>query len=228
VLRRIGRAVTGRRSAAIRPEIVVCHGEILDAGTRAVLRDAFGSDPIGAYGMTELGYIGWQCEKRRAFHVNAEFFAVEVLCDGVAAAPGTLGNVVITALRSRTMPLLRYDTGDLSVAGAQPCDCACTLPTLNPIEGRANRTIRLPDGRRVTTRAIVDGLGTYLTPDDFRVAEDPARVFRLRLTRSAASRDVARAVGQLRALLEVPDLRIEVGDWPNDGLKSEVLPIARS
>ena len=56
--------------------------------------------PVDLYGLTEAGYVGWQCEAREHLHVNAEACFVELLVDGRPAAPGELGSVVVTTLRA--------------------------------------------------------------------------------------------------------------------------------
>ena len=90
-----------------RPRIVFSQGEVLDAGTRATIERVFEASPVDLYGLTELGYVAWQCELRDALHVNTAAFLVEVLRDERPAAPGELGRVLVTDLRGRLMPLLR-------------------------------------------------------------------------------------------------------------------------
>ncbi len=228
VLRRCGRAIVERGLKLPRPpRLVVCQGEILDSGSRRAIRHAFGTDPVDVYGLTEVGYVAWQCEERGALHVNADLVAVEIVGDEAAAAPGELGRVVITDLRGRTMPLLRYDTGDLARAFAEPCPCGRTLPALNPIEGRQSRTVTTGRGQRVTTRAIVEALAGILVPDDFRLTPEAGAGFRLQVTPEAAAvadgADLRRAVLRLRALLDAADLRVEIATWSRDGPKTEVV-----
>ena len=145
-----------------RPRIVFSQGEVLDAGTRATIERVFEASPVDLYGLTELGYVAWQCDLRDALHVNTAAFLVEALRDERPAAPGELGRVLVTDLRGRLMPLLRYDTGDLALAADRPCACGRSAQLLGRIEGRSAATIEHGDGSLLTTRTLVDALGGAL------------------------------------------------------------------
>ena len=65
--------------------------------------------------------------RRRTLHVNAESVLVEVVDDaGRPVAPGQSGRVVVTPFGSTPMPLIRYDQGDIVVAGM--CMSVRTMP----------------------------------------------------------------------------------------------------
>jgi phenylacetate-CoA ligase len=185
------------RGAALRPRIVFSQGEVLPAATRTQIERVFGVSPADLYGLTEVGYVAWQCERRGPLHVNAEVYVVEVLHEHRPAVEGELGRVVITDLRGRTMPLLRYDTGDLAVAAEGPCECGRPLPLLGRMEGRADGALVRSDGEIVTTRAVVDALG----PDGFRVRQDTDGTIELQVAPGA---DAAGLSAELEALLGAP------------------------
>ena len=80
--------------------------------------------------------------------MQSEGVIVEVLDDtGAPAAPGELGRVVVTALHNLSMPLIRYDIGDLGELGP-PCDCGRGLPVLRRVVGRSRGLFTLPSGER--------------------------------------------------------------------------------
>ena len=91
-LRQLCEAIEADGVSARRPRAVFAEGEILDAATRETVRSNVGVDPISVYGLTEVGYVAWQCERREGFHLNAEAYVAEVLADGRPAAPGELGS----------------------------------------------------------------------------------------------------------------------------------------
>lgn len=175
VLRQVCAALESRGTRPARPRVVFVQGEVCDVWTRALIARVFGIEPVELYGLTEVGYVAWQCERREGLHVNAEAHVVEVLEDGIPVAPGEVGRVVVTDLRGRTMPLLRYDTGDLARAADGPCGCGRALPLLSRMEGRANESIMRRDGTLVSTRAIVDGLAEILPPDRYRLRQHADR-----------------------------------------------------
>jgi phenylacetate-CoA ligase len=230
VLRRLCRGLVEHDVRPRLPLVVFCQGEILDAHSRDVIRVVLNADPVSVYGMSEVGYVAWQCEARAGLHVNAEMVAVEIVHDGIAATAGQLGQVVVSDLRGRSMPLLRCDTGDLAVAGADPCACGRTLPTLNPIEGRRRQAIRLADGSIVTPRAVVNCLAGTLGPDDYRLHQESEQRFRLRLTPEASARlgDEASLRRQLGELLGDVDIQIDVVALPPSIEKTQVVTVAGS
>ena len=228
VLRRIGHALAERHARLTPPASVFSMAEVLDDDSRATIHAAFGVEPADLYGMTEVGFIGWQCEQRGPLHVNAELLVVEILRDGVPARCGELGRVVVTDLRGRTMPFLRYYTGDLATA-AGPCACGRTLPTMGPVEGRARHAIHTPDGRTLTQRAVMNRLVTTLRMGEYRLRRESERGFRLQVTPRgfAAGIGEAEALRALRALLGDVDLVVECVDAFPEGPKTHAVIDAR-
>jgi len=221
-LRRICGAIDDAGGAVQKPRIVFCQGEVLDRETRATIQRVLGVDPVSVYGLTEMGYVAWQCEQRTSFHVNAELFVVEVLRDSRPAEAGELGTIVVTDLRGRTMPLLRYDTADLGTAAAGSCPCGRPLPRLASIEGRLQASALAKDGHIVTTRTIVDHLAGCLRLGTYRLHQDSPTYFRLEVVpgtfaEGPAGRDGPadrsdrdRVLTCLRDLLGDVDIHIEV------------------
>ena len=197
VLRQICAALESRGVLPVRPRVVFIQGEVCDAWTRALVARVLGVEPVDLYGLTEVGYVAWQCERRGPLHVNAEAYLVEVLREGRPAVPGELGRVVITDLRGRTMPLLRYDTGDLALAAEAPCGCGRLSPVLGQMEGRANGALVRSDGEIVTTRAVLEALG----PRGFRVRQAADGQVELEV---ASEGNAARLSAALEALLGEP------------------------
>ena len=82
-----------------------------------------------------------ECEAHRGHHVNAESYIVEIVRDGRPAAPGEVGEVLVTDLTNFSLPLIRYALGDLATATDQRCPCGRGLPLIGPIQGRMQAII---------------------------------------------------------------------------------------
>ena len=109
--------------------------EVLEDSQRERIRRVFGIEISDNYGSTEA-FLAWECPLG-SYHINAEHVIVEVVDDnGSPAAPGTLGRVLVTTLRNRLMPLIRYEIGDYAIAAEGPCRCGRTLPLIGRIAGR--------------------------------------------------------------------------------------------
>jgi phenylacetate-CoA ligase len=140
---------------------VITIGETLTPARKEAIAGYFRAGIINRYGLREFGcWSGQNCpESPDSFHINTELVALEILKnDGTPAAPGETGKVVLTDLHNRVMPMIRYDTGDLAVAGPEePCPCGRGFPLMGAVEGRSVECVVTPSGRTVS--AIV--LGRY-------------------------------------------------------------------
>ena len=154
------------------PKILISDDETLMPTTRDFVRRAFGIEPIDVYGLCELSNFVWQCETRRGYHISADSHIVEV-----AAPPGEIGPVIATALGMVTMPIIRYDTGDLAEATTEPCACGRTLPVITRIWGRAVDSVELPDRRKLLWPFFYDLFSRYEELSQWRVVQaDPLRL----------------------------------------------------
>jgi len=143
-----------------RPRYVISRGEMLLDHSRALMEDVFGCPVASFYNSEEIGNIAWECRDRRGtFHVNTDACILELLDDqDRAVLPGIEGRVIVTNLYNRTMPFLRYDTGDYAVwdsPKAFQCSCGAKTPTLLAIHGRSDDFITLPDCRRVSPLVVL-------------------------------------------------------------------------
>ncbi len=109
--------------------------EVLEDSQRERMRRVFGVDVSDNYGSTEA-FLAWQCPMG-SYHINSEHVIVEIVDDaGHPTAPGKLGRVLVTTLRNRVMPLIRYEIGDWAIAADGACRCGRTLPRIGAVGGR--------------------------------------------------------------------------------------------
>lgn len=116
---------------------------------------AFGARVRENYGTAELGTISFDCQKNRRQHLLSELFYIEFIRGGRHVAPGELGEVVITDLRNRVAPLIRYFVGDMGRYFNEPCCCGYKGLTFT-IDSRLDETIVTPAGRAFAGSQIVD------------------------------------------------------------------------
>jgi len=129
-------------------KVAVTTAEVLSDPQRARLQRAFDCPVQNEYGCGEVGPIAYECP-RGALHLMTDHLHVELLGPGDRpAGPGESGEVVVTDLANRAMPLVRYRLGDSAVAGTGPCPCGRGFPTLERIWGREYDFIETGDGRR--------------------------------------------------------------------------------
>jgi len=127
-------------------------GWTLTEEVRAVIRDAFGVDPIDAYGTTETIWVAMQCGKRLGLHIPSHRLVVQCSVPGnpaKPAAPGQVGDLILTDLARRTMPIIRYRIGDAGAVVHRSCLCGRAGPEIVNLLGRVMDLFVSEDGRPV-------------------------------------------------------------------------------
>jgi phenylacetate-CoA ligase len=101
---------------------------------RAKLEDGWGARVTEAMGIGDIGPSLWgECEQQAGMHLGAHGFVHAELIDpetGVARAweDGAAGELVLTHLRHRAAPLLRFRTRDHVQVWTSSCACGRTTP----------------------------------------------------------------------------------------------------
>ena len=96
------------------------------------------------YASTEMQTAFTECSAGTGGHLHPELIIVELLDDNnMPVEKGSPGEVTITTLGVEAMPLLRYKTGDISVAYDESCSCGRNTLRLGPVIGRKQEMIKL-------------------------------------------------------------------------------------
>jgi len=136
----------------LRFESVITSAEVLLPEQRRTIESVFGGRVFNRYGAREVSVIASECDRHEGLHVNAEALLVEVV--PAPGLPAPWGKVVITDLLNRSMPLIRYEIGDVARWQAGNCACGRGLPRLAEVQGRTTDFLQLPDGRWVSGPAL--------------------------------------------------------------------------
>src|SRR3989442_13573900 len=96
-------------------------------GMRRAIEAGLGCRAYDIYGLSEIigpGVSG-ECEARQGLHIYDDHFLPEVVdpASGASLPPGCQGELVLTTLTKRAMPLIRYRTGDITALPLEPCRC---------------------------------------------------------------------------------------------------------
>lgn len=117
-------------------------GIMVTAGTlfnewRKEIESVFKCPVFNQYGSREVGGIACECEKHEGLHVLMNSQYIEILDDdGKPLKDGKSGNIVITNLINRKMPLIRYAIGDIGIKKGKLCSCGRGTELLEQVNGR--------------------------------------------------------------------------------------------
>jgi len=130
--------------------VVFTSSEVLSDRLRQRIAQYFGARVCDVYGSTELKEVAWQCGEGR-HHINFDNVFVEHVGDE------DLGHdfLVLSTLRNRAMPLLRYRIGDIGRVKEGACPCGRQSPFISAISGREVDLLELPSGRRVSPYVLI-------------------------------------------------------------------------
>jgi phenylacetate-CoA ligase len=128
---------------------IITSAEVLTPENRATIEETFGGRVFNRYGCREVSVIASECEAHSGMHVNADALIVEIQPSDDAGS--AMGRVLVTDLYNRSMPLIRYEIGDLaSWAPSGRCECGRSLPRLAEVAGRTTDFLSLPNGSVVS------------------------------------------------------------------------------
>jgi len=213
----LARLWTAEQRERVPLRALMTSGEWMHPAARERIADAFEAPILDVYGSTEFKEVAWQCPEQRALHINMESVLVEVVDEqGVPVPIGHPGEIVLTTLQNRAMPMVRYATSDRGILSDALCPCGRESLSLESIEGRTVDEIRLAGGRSVSPYALTTALESCADLAQYRVVQEGASMLSVEASYvgSREHREVERRI--LRALRGVvgtaPEIRVTFRD----------------
>lgn len=132
----------GYTLADMKLKIGVFGAEPWTENMRLELEKKLGIQAHDIYGLSEIMGPGVanDCIHHAGLHVHEDHFYPEIVHPDTkeALADGTEGELVFTTLTKEGIPLLRYNTRDLSTLNRETCECGRTLVRMKKITGRSD------------------------------------------------------------------------------------------
>jgi phenylacetate-CoA ligase len=194
---------------------------------RAMLEEGWGARVTEAMGIGDIGISLWgECEQQDGMHLGARGFVHPELIDpgtgdALELADGATGELVLTHLRHRAAPLLRFRTRDHVEVRTSPCACGRTGPRVRCI-GRTDDML-IVRGVNVFPSAVREVVGAFaprvsgnilVKPQAPGVKQEPPLPVVVELARDVtADASLADAIRErLRGVLAVR-ARVELVPW---------------
>lgn len=151
----IGEANLQKKKLDIRH--IFLYGELFSDELRRKLKQFFPKARIcNAYGLVEVGHVGYECEAENGFHINPNCY-VEIVENDQILGDNETGEIVVTTLKQYTMPYIRYNTRDLGTITHSPCSCGRTSPRIMNLQGRSSNFFLNKKNEKVATQFFYVG-----------------------------------------------------------------------
>lgn len=115
----------------------LCGGKPWKEDIREKIQDELGMMVHDIFGLNELTGLGvaCECEHQNGMHVQEDFFMAEILdtCKNHVLPGGKKGELVFTTLQKEGVPLIRYQTGNVTRINYEKCECGRTMARIDRI-----------------------------------------------------------------------------------------------
>jgi len=124
------------------------------------------------YGSREVGGIACQCREQKGLHAFPWWNHLEVVGQDDQPLEQGEGRVVVTTLENFSMPLIRYEIGDVAVAGGHDCGCGRHSFQLSQVMGRTLGYFKKADGSLAHSHFLVQALFFRSWIKRFQIVQD--------------------------------------------------------
>ena len=125
-----------------RPKLVEAYSEYLPDSDKALIEEIFDCPVANLYACREVHAIGYTCKKNQ-MHVVSDNVVLEVNPIKTQGFNTNVlqGEAIVTSLSFMTMPIIRYQLGDLVQLYSSQCSCGSNMPRIFVTRARTSDTI---------------------------------------------------------------------------------------
>jgi phenylacetate-CoA ligase len=177
-------------------KLILAAGDRMTEVYREYVQRVWNCPVVLGYGSTEQGGgVGMECLRREAYHLDEFNFYFEI----IDPDPEGYGELVVSTLARRTMPLIRYRVRDITRWISGPCPCGATLRRIAGIKGRRDEMVVMGAGNmypEIFERVVrnVKGIGENWQVAVLQEGIHDVLEFRLELTNGASPSTVENAI----------------------------------
>ena len=129
--------------------------EFISDEWRQKIEEVFHCKVYDRYGCREVGNIAHECAFRNGLHINWQSVYVEIINKGKYPwLSEEYGDIVITSLKNKGMPLIRYFVGDIGKIDDAACQCGMASPRLYLGGSRSIDILYTTDGAMVSASPL--------------------------------------------------------------------------
>lgn len=147
---------------------ILVASEVLTENDRNTIESVFDCKISNHYGLAEQIVMFGDCEEHSHLHNYFEYGYVELL----DTDRPNIKKIIGTNLHNKTMPIIRYDTGDLAIVDNSKCDCERSGVVIKNIIGRNDSNIVCPDKSQIPTVNFYTMLEDYIEISNWQIVYD--------------------------------------------------------
>lgn len=136
-------------------QAVITSAETLFPHQRQAIETAFDCKIYDFYGMAERAVFATECSFHNGKHLNLEYGITELIDEnGNPSKIGAPGRMVGTSLHNLGMPLIRYQTNDITSYMSKKCECGLSHPLIESITTKHEDIIITPEGKWISPSVL--------------------------------------------------------------------------
>lgn len=152
---------------------ILVASEVLSDNDRNIIESVFDCKISNHYGLAEQIVMFGDCENHTHLHNYFEYGYVELL----DTDRPNIKKIIGTNLHNKTMPIIRYDTGDLAYVDSSNCNCSRNGVVIKNIIGRNDNNVECPDKSQIPTVNFYTMLEDYIEISNWQIIYNKQEFF---------------------------------------------------
>jgi phenylacetate-CoA ligase len=186
---------------------ILTASEVLSDKDRFLIERVTKAKISNHYGLAEQIVMFGDCERHHNLHNYFEYGYVELI---ETETPG-IKKIIGTNLHNQTMPLIRYDTGDLAIITDKKCHCGRISTEIKNVIGRQDLAIQCPNGYEIPSVNFYTMLEHFLNITQWQIVYDAKKLtLRIKSTNELNSFEKENIHYELEKRLEKSGFSVEI------------------
>lgn len=166
---------------------VFTSSETLVPQQREIIERAFECKVFDYYGMAERVVFATECQTHQGHHLNMDFGVTEILNkDNQPITFGEMGRIVATGLHNYGMPLVRYQTSDISSIRPKKCSCGREFPLMEDVTTKDEDIITTKDGRLISSSILTHPFKPMHSVAESQIIQEDRDHIRIKIVKRSA------------------------------------------
>lgn len=157
-------------------KVIFTVSDNLTDAAKSKLENMFGCPVINRYSNEEMGVLAYTEAYSNTFRLNTASYYFELLQldKDEPVEPGELGRIVITDLFNKSMPFIRYDTGDLAIS-----DDSDNIISLSSFQGRISDVVLDARGNIITAPIVNNYFAEHYNTKKYQLVQTDTLTYQL-------------------------------------------------